>query len=103
MKNRVYHITMKNTNLHKAGFTRNWFNRRNSYITCNPLIEFKEYVETYKKTKCRLEREMQREIEELGGRFIINHGKKTEWFEFDGEFSLDMLKCCRSRKIYIGE
>ena len=103
MKNRVYHITMVGTKLHKTGFSSNWFNRRNSYITCNPLIEFVEYVETYKKTKHKLEREMQKEIETLGGRYIVNHGKKTEWFEFDGDFSLDMLKSCKDRKIILGE
>ena len=103
MKNRAYHNTMRGTILHKVGFSGNWFNRRNSYITDNPLIEFVEYVETYKKTKHRLEREIQREIEELGGRFVTNNGKKTEWFEFDGEFSLSMLKSCKGRVIHQGE
>lgn len=103
MKNRVYHNTMTGTKMHKVGFSGNWINRRNSYITDNPLIEFIEYIETYKKTKHRLEKEIQKEVEALGGRYVINHGKKTEWFEFDGDFSLDMLNCCKRRKIIIGE
>ena len=101
--NAVYHNTMTNTILHKVGFTNNMERRKREYITGNPLIEFREYANTYSKTKHELERECQKEIEEMGGRFIVNHGIKTEWFEFDGEFSLKDLKCCKHRKIHIVE
>ena len=100
MANIIYHNGMTGTNLHKIGFSGNWENRKKSYITDNPLIKFKEYAKTYRKTKHRLERECQKEIEEMGGRFLIVDGVKTEWFEFDGELSLSDLKCCKNRKIY---
>ena len=100
MENNVYHNTMEGTKLHKVGFTSNWENRSKMYITHNPLIEFKEFAITYSKTKHALERECQKEIEKMGGRFIEKNGIKTEWFEIDGDFSLADLKCCKGRKIH---
>lgn len=100
MANQIYLNGMTGTRLYKVGFSGNWENRKKSYITDNPLIEFKEYAITYRKTKHRLERECQREIEAMGGKFITVEGVKTEWFELDRDFSLNDLKCCKGRKIY---
>ena len=98
--NKVYLNKMKGTNYKKVGFTNNLERRKREYITGNPLIEFVEYANTYSKTKHELERECQKEIEEMGGKFVINHGIKTEWFELEGDFSLADLKCCKRRKIH---
>ena len=100
MANRIYLNGMKGTKLQKVGFSGNWCDRRKLYVTHNPLIEFKEYAITYAKTKHRLEKECQREIEEMGGKFLVVDGIKTEWFELDREISLADLKCCKGRKIY---
>lgn len=84
----------------KVGFSGNWDSRRRSYITDNPFVIFKEYAKTYDKTKHFLERQCQKEIEEMGGEFIVRDGIKTEWFKIDKPISLSDLKCCKNRKIY---
>ena len=98
--NIIYLNRIKGTNLFKVGFSSNWENRRKSYITDNPLIEFVECIKTRAHNKHKIEKMCQKEIEKIGGRFIINHGIKTEWFEFDGDFNFKMLSCCKNRKVY---
>ena len=98
--NIIYLIKMAGTNLYKIGFSSNWENRKKSYITDNPLMECIECLKTQKRSKHWVERMCQQEVEQIGGKFITKCGVKTEWFEFEEEFSFSMLNFCKNRKIY---
>ena len=92
----------------KVGFTSNLMMRLTHYYTHNPNFELLETVDTYKKTKHKLETEIHNEISALGFNFkVAKNGTKTEWFfipkENEEEFErngLGQFKAVKGRKIY---
>ena len=92
----------------KVGYTLNLAKRLLPYFTHNPAIEILEVVKTYKKTKLSLEKEIHKEITNLGYSFkVAKNGTLTEWFfvpaDKEDEFQkqgLKQFKACQSRKVY---
>lgn len=90
----------------KVGYTTNLNNRLRAYITDNPTFQLIETVETYRKTKMKLETQLHEEILERGFQFQIKMGIETEWFHVPEEqlkeferLGLQQFKCCKGRKI----
>lgn len=98
----------RNGSYFKVGCTSNLAKRFLPYFTHNPAVEILEVVKTYKKTKFALEKEIHKEIVEMGYSFkIASNGTLTEWFfipkEYEEEFQakgLKQFKACQMRKIY---
>lgn len=87
---------------YKPGFASKFETRKRAYITDNPCIEFLEGVQTYAKTKHKLETAIQKEMTARGYKRIISYDTKTEWYEVPKgtEISLKDFECCKGRKIY---
>ena len=89
----------------KIGYTNN-LNRFNAYITHNANIQLLETVETYRKTKHRLETAIHNELKAKGYQFVNNYGINTEWvfvpLEQEERFQrlgLRQFKVCKGRKV----
>ena len=101
----IYLIRTKGETMddYKVGYAKSFDSRARAYITDNPNVEFLEGIMTYEKTKHRLERQVQREIELLGYEWKDNHGTRTEWFSVPKgtEIHLKDFKACKGRKIFL--
>lgn len=86
---------------YKIGFTANILKRLPKYITHNPTAELLQYVDTYSKTKHRLEIALHKELKALGYRFHISYGITTEWIEVDKNkpIRLEQFKACKYHKV----
>lgn len=92
----------KNKVFYKIGFTYNLETRLKAYISDNPTIQVIETINTHKKTKHQLEKQLHKELIKQGYKFHISLlNKQTEWFEVDKKtnISLNNFKCCKNRKV----
>ena len=90
----------------KVGYCGNLAKRLPQYITHNANVQVVDTIQTYRKTKHRLETEIHSEIKEKGFDFVVNYGIKSEWFfvpiEQEQEFErlgLSQFKACKNRVI----
>lgn len=98
---------VRNGTYFKVGYTANLLKRLIPYFSHNPNFELLETIETYKKTKLRLEKEIHQEIIGMGYTFKVSKiGIITEWFfvprEKEKDFEekgLSQFKACKNRVI----
>lgn len=90
---------------YKIGYSKS-INRLQAYITHNANVELLQVINTYKKTKHRLEKTIHSELKSLGYDFVCNYGIKTEWIfipmdkeqEFEKQ-GLRQFKACKNRQV----
>lgn len=87
---------------YKIGFTSDLEHRLPQYITHNPTIQVLETVNTYSKTKRKLETALHNELLKNGHKFEIVYNIETEWFECDNNsVSLKNFKSCQNHKVVV--